>query len=67
MDMLKTAVVVTVVVAVVCFVIGFPLGVIGCKIFGFESVVTGNMELIRNMSFAWMGVVILGAGISNQP
>ena len=67
MDMLKTAVVVAVVVAVVCFVIGFPLGVVGCKVFGFESVVTGNMELIRNLSFAWMAVVIVGAGVSNQP
>lgn len=66
MDMLKTAVVVAVVVAVVCFVIGFPLGVVGCKVFGFEGVVTGNMELIRNLSFLWMAVVIIGAGISNQ-
>lgn len=66
MDVLKTAVVVAVVVAVVCFVIGFPLGVIGCKIFGFESMVTGNMEVIRNMAFTWMAVVIVGAGVSNQ-
>lgn len=66
MDMLKTAVVAVVVAVVICFVIGFPLGVVGCKIFGFESVVTGNMELIRNMAFAWMAVVIVGAGISNQ-
>lgn len=64
MDMLKTAFVAVVVAVVVCFVIGLPLGVVGCKIFGFESVVTGNMELIRNLAFAWMAVVIVGAGQS---
>ena len=67
MDMLKTAFVAVVVAVIVCFVIGFPLGVVSCKVFGFESVVTDNMELIRNLSFLWMTVVIVGAGVSNQP
>lgn len=67
MEMLKTAFVAVVVALIVGFVIGLPLGVIGCKIFGFESVVTGNMEVIRNMAFAWMAVVIIGTGVSNQP
>jgi len=67
MDMLKTAFVAVVVAVIVCFVIGFPLGVVGCKIFGFESLVTGNMELVRNSAFAWMAAVIVGVGVSNQP
>ena len=66
MDMLKTAFVTVVVCFVVCFVIGLPLGVVGCKIFGYESIVTGNMELLRNMAFVWMAVVIVGTGISNH-
>lgn len=67
MDMLKTAVVAVVVAVIVCFVIGLPLGVVGCKLFGFESVVTDNMVLIRNLAFVWMAVVIVGVGVSNQP
>lgn len=67
MEMLKTAFVAVVVALIVGFVIGLPLGVVGCKVFGFESVVTGNMGLIRNLAFLWMAVVIVGAGVSNQP
>jgi len=67
MDMLKTAFVAVVVSIIVCFVIGFPLGVVGCKIFGYESIVTDNMELLRNSAFAWMAVVIVGGGVSNRP
>jgi len=67
MEMLKTAFVAVVVAVIVFFVIGFPLGVVGCKIFGFDSIVTENMELIRNSAFIWMAAVIVGAGVSNQP